>query len=220
MARGVLACLLALIASVPVFASVPLIASVPAFASVPLSALALQPVAAPPGASDSDLDRLMSSLAQRRHGHVTFVEKKFIALLDRPVESSGELLYEAPDRLEKKTLRPKPESLVLEGGVVSAQRGRHHYVLDLRQYPQVVPFIESIRATLAGDRPALERVFKVDFSGTFERWKLGLTPLDAKLASTVREIHIEGEKDLIHSVEIQESDGDRSLLTIGADVSQ
>jgi hypothetical protein len=171
-------------------------------------------------AADSDLDRLMSALAQRKHGHVTFEEKKYIALLERPVESSGELLYDAPDRLEKKTLKPKPESLVLEGGTVSAQRGRRHYVLDLKQYPQVVPFIESIRATLAGDRAALEKVFKVDFTGSFDHWTLALVPLDAKLARTVKEIHIEGEKDLIHSVEIREADGDRSLLTIGADVAQ
>jgi hypothetical protein len=169
-------------------------------------------------AADSDLDRVMGALAQRKHGHVTFVEKKLIALLDRPVESSGELLYDAPDRLEKRTLKPKPESLVLEGGSVSAQRGRRHYVLDLKQYPQVVPFIESIRATLAGDRAALERVFKVDFTGSFDHWRLGLVPLDAQLGKQVREIHIEGEKDLIHSVEIVEADGDRSLLTIGAEV--
>src|SRR6266702_2708446 len=171
-------------------------------------------------AADSDLDQVMGALAQRKHGHVTFVEKKYIALLDRPVESSGELLYDAPDRLEKKTLEPKPESLVLEGGTVSAQRGRRHYVLDLKQYPQVVPFIESIRATLAGDRAALEQVFKVDFAGSFDRWALGLVPLDPKLARTVKEIHIEGEKDLIRTVETLEPDGDRSLLTIGADVAQ
>jgi outer membrane lipoprotein-sorting protein len=171
-------------------------------------------------AADSDLDQVMGALAQRKHGHVTFVEKKYIALLDRPVESSGELLYDAPDRLEKKTLQPKPESLVLEGGRVSAQRGRRLYVLDLKQYPQVVPFIESIRATLAGDRASLEQVFKVDFTGSFEHWTLGLVPRDRKLAGTVKEIHIEGEKDLIHTVEIREADGDRSLLTIGADVAQ
>ena len=171
-------------------------------------------------AAAPDLDRVMSALAQRKHGHVSFTEQKFIALLDRPVESAGELLYDAPDRLEKRTVKPKPESLVLEGGVVSAQRGRHHYVLDLKQYPQVVPFIESIRATLAGDRASLERVFKVDFAGSFEQWTLGLVPLDSKLASTVKGIRIEGQKDLIHSVEITEADGDRSLLTIGPDVAQ
>jgi len=88
--------------------------------------------------------------------------------------------------------------------------------LDLKQYPQVLPFIESIRATLAGDRAALERVFKVDFAGQFERWTLDLTPLDSKLARTVKAIHIEGEKDFIHTVEIREADGDRSLMTISA----
>ena len=171
-------------------------------------------------AGDSQFDRIMSALAQRRHGHVTFVEKKFIAMLNRPVESSGELLYDAPDRLEKKTLKPRPESLVIEGGVISAQRGPHHYVLDVKQYPQVMPFIESIRATLAGDRAALERTFKAELAGNFDEWTLVLTPLDPKLARTVKEIHIEGEKDLIHLVEIREADGDRSLLTIGADVAQ
>lgn len=171
-------------------------------------------------AADPGLDQLMGALAQRKHGHVTFTEQKFIALLDRPIESSGELSYDAPDRLEKKTLEPKPESLVLEGGVVTAQRGRHHYVLDLRQYPQVVPFIESIRATLAGDRAALERVFNVEFTGSFDRWTLGLTPLDARLAGSVKDIRIAGEKDLIHTVEIREADGDRSLLTIGTGVAQ
>jgi hypothetical protein len=171
-------------------------------------------------AADSDLERLMSTLAQRKHGHVTFVEKQYIALLDRPVESSGELVYEAPGHLEKRTLKPKPETLVLEGGTVSAQRGRHHYTLDLKQYPQVVPFIDSIRATLAGDRAALERVFRVNFSGSFDKWTLGLAPLDAQLGKTVSEIHIDGERDAIHSVEILETDGDRSLLSIGADMSQ
>jgi hypothetical protein len=168
----------------------------------------------------SNLDRVMGALAERKHGHVSFTEKKFIALLDKPVESSGELLYDAPDRLEKKTLKPKPEDLVLEGGVVSAQRGKHHYTLDLKQYPQVLPFIESIRATLAGDRAGLERVFKVDFSGEFDRWTLQLTPLDSKLSRTVQGIHIEGEKDFIHTVEIREADGDRSLMTISPDVGQ
>ena len=171
-------------------------------------------------AAPSDLDRVMEALAQRQHGHVTFVERKFLEVLDRPLESSGELYYDAPDRLEKRTVKPKPESLVLERGILTARRGRHTYVLDLREYPQVMPFIESIRATLAGDRAALERVFSVAFDGSFDDWALVLLPLDAKLASTVKQIHIEGALDTIHSIEILDADGDRSVLTIGAAVTQ
>ena len=167
-----------------------------------------------------DLDALMSLLAQRKHGHVTFVEEHFLAVLDKPVESSGELLYDAPDRLEKRTLKPKPESLVLDHGVITARRGRHTYVLNLGDYPQIVPLIDSIRATLAGDRASLERIFKVQLEGNLEQWKLLLAPSDGTVAHTVKQIRIEGARDAIHSVEIQQADGDRSVLTIGPEVAQ
>jgi len=174
-----------------------------------------------------DLDTLMSLLAQRKHGHVTFVEEHFLAVLDKPVESSGELLYDAPDRLEKRTLKPKPESLVLDHGVITAHRGRHTYVLNLSDYPQIVPLIDSIRATLAGDRASLDRIFKVQFDGNLEQWKLLLVPggpmgqpANGAVARTVKQIRIEGARDAIHSVEIQQADGDRSLLTIGPEVAQ
>jgi Outer membrane lipoprotein carrier protein LolA-like len=170
--------------------------------------------------AQADLDGLMSLLAQRKHGHVTFVEEHFLAVLDRPLESSGELLYDAPDRLEKRTLHPKPETLVLEHGVITAHRGHRTYVLALRDYPQIVPLIDSIRATLAGDRASLERIFKVTLDGSLEHWTLLLLPSDATVAQTIKQIRIEGARDAIHSVEIQQADGDRSLLTIGPEVSQ
>jgi hypothetical protein len=167
-----------------------------------------------------DFDHLMAALAQRQHGHVTFVERKFLAVLDRPLESSGELFYDAPDRLEKRTVKPRPETLVLAHGVVTAKRGRRTYVLDLREDPQVASLIESIRATLAGDRAALERVFRVTFVGSLENWTLVLKPRDARLTRTVKEFHIEGALDAIHSIEILEADGDRSVMTIGPEVLQ
>jgi len=175
---------------------------------------------AAPATAPGGLDELMALLAKRQHGHVTFVEEHFLRVLDRPVESSGELLYDAPDRLEKRTLKPKPESLVLEHGVITARRGHRTYVLNLSDYPQIVPLIDSIRATLAGDRASLERIFKVQLDGSLARWKLLLTPSDATVARSVKEIRIEGTRDAIHSVEIQQADGDRSLLTIGPEVTQ
>ena len=173
--------------------------------------------AAPPA---QDLDQLMALLAQRQHGHVSFTENHFLAVLDQPVESSGELFYDAPDRLEKRTLKPKPETVVLQNGVITAQRGRHTYTLNLSDYPQIVPLIDSIRATLAGDRAALERLFKVTFDGSLDQWTLALAPSDPAVARSVGAIRIEGARDAIHTVEIQQADGDRSLLTIGSEIAQ
>ena len=89
-----------------------------------LAALWAAPVAAPqvpgtaPRAAMSELDSVMSLLAMRRHGRVEFVEQQFLHILHQPVESSGELLYDAPDRLEKRTLLPRAETAALAATVI------------------------------------------------------------------------------------------------------
>ena len=162
------------------------------------------------------LDDVMHALALRRHGQVSFVEQQFLHMLKRPVESYGELIYDAPNHLEKRTIEPRAETLVVDGEVLTVQRGRRNHVLDLKAYPQILPFIESIRATLAGDRAALERLFRLEFTGSEMRWTLLLTPLDAQLAKTVASIRIDGSRDELSKVEIRQSDGDRSLMTLRA----
>ena len=164
----------------------------------------------------TDLDAVMGLLAMRRHGRVEFIEQQFLAVLDHPVESSGELRYDAPDHLEKRTLLPHPENLVLAGGVLTVERGGRRHVLDMHRYPQIQPFVESIRATLAGDRSALERLFHVEFSGSVERWSLTLVPVDPHLARTVKQVQIDGSRDQLLRIEIRQADGDRSLMTLRA----
>ena len=168
------------------------------------------------GGAAGDLDQVMALLAMRLHGRVEFIEQQFLHVLKRPLESSGELLYDAPDRLEKRTLQPKKETLVLAGGILTTERGERRRVLDLHRYPQILPFVESIRATLAGDRAALERVFHLEFAGSVESWNLTLVPLDPELARIVKQVQIDGSRDQLHHIEIRQADGDRSLMTLRA----
>ena len=161
-----------------------------------------------------DLDQVMAMLAMRQHGRVEFIEQQFLKVLSHPIESSGELRYDAPDRLEKRTLKPHAETLVLTGGVLSVERANSRRVMDLHTYPQVLPFVESIRATLAGDRKALERLFRLDFTGSVSRWTLTLVPLESKVKQSVSQVRIEGAGDQLLRVEIRQPDGDRSLMTL------
>jgi Outer membrane lipoprotein carrier protein LolA-like len=160
-----------------------------------------------------DLDQVMHLLSMRQHGRVEFVEQHFLAVLNHPIESSGEMRYDAPDHLEKRTLLPRPENLVLAGGELTVERGGHTRVLDLHRYPQIQPFVESIRATLAGDRAALERVFRVEFIGSMGQWSLVLVPVE-QLKQSVVQIQIDGMRDELRRVEIRQADGDRSLMTL------
>jgi len=166
-------------------------------------------------AAEWNIDQLMQGLAQTRSERARFFEKKFIAMLDKPVESSGELLYRAPDHLEKRTLKPKPESMTVDGGTLIIERGRQTHRLQLQDYPELAAFIDSIRGTLAGDRKALERNYRLSLEGTAERWTLQLLPLDEKMLAVVKRIHIAGVRNSVRSIEITQADGDSSLMLIG-----
>ena len=163
---------------------------------------------------DWGLDQLMRTLAQNTSGRAKFAEKKFIAMLDKPVESSGELIYVAPGHLEKNTLQPKPEFLILDHGTLDIGREGQRHTLQLNNYPEVAGFIDSIRGTLAGDRQALERVYRLFLGGSPKHWTLLLLPSAPEMAATISRIKIEGAQAQVHSVEIVQADGDRSVMTI------
>jgi Outer membrane lipoprotein carrier protein LolA-like len=161
------------------------------------------------------LAQLMKSLAQRKHGEVPYVEEDDFALLDRPVKSSGVLVYDAPNHLEKRTLQPKRQSLILDGDELTVRRGHRDYRLQLSEYPQVAPLVDAMRDTLAGNQQALEKVFKVGLTGSAADWKLRLVPLDEDLARKVSRVQITGAHAEIRTVEILEVGGDRSLMRLG-----
>jgi outer membrane lipoprotein-sorting protein len=179
-----------------------------------LVALALLPVTVIGHAADWDIDQLMRGLAQAHTDHASFVEKKSIAMLDRPVESSGELFYTAPDHLEKRTIKPKPESMTVDGSTLVIERGRQKHRLSLQDYPELAAFIDSIRGTLAGDRKVLESNYRLSLDGTAEHWTLQLLPVDEKMQGVVKRIRIAGMRDAVRSVEITQADGDSSLMLI------
>lgn len=177
-----------------------------------LVALALMPAIC--HAAEWDIDRLMHSLAQTRSDHASFVEKKTIAMLDKPVESAGELFYTAPDYLEKRTLKPRTESMTVDAGTLIIERGRQKHRLQLQDYPEVAAFIDSIRGTLAGDRHALERNYRLSLEGTAEHWTLQLVPVNEKMQAVVKRIRIAGVQNAVRSIEITQADGDSSLMLI------
>jgi outer membrane lipoprotein-sorting protein len=157
---------------------------------------------------------LFALTARQTRSQTTFTEKKFIKGLDAPIESSGELSFEAPDHMVKRTVLPKPETLKLDGRQVTLERGRQVRSLSLDDHPELAVHVEGIRASLAGDRTRLERVYRAEFSGSATQWKMVLTPLDEKAAAQVKTVILSGEQADIRSVQVLLTDGDSSLMTI------
>jgi hypothetical protein len=163
------------------------------------------------------IEQLMQDLAQVKSARGRFTERKYLAILNAPLDSAGILIYTAPGRLEKNTLTPKPETLVLEQDKLVIEYRDQRRTLMLQDYPVIWAFVESIRSTLAGDLKTLQRFYQASLEGSADKWRLSLTPADAKMQSVVKEIHVGGNRNRVRTIEIIESAGDHSLMTITED---
>jgi len=179
-----------------------------------LLATLLLAVLAAPVLAAFDVGQLMTDLARHKGGKAKFVEKKYISLLDKPVVSTGEMTYTAPDRLEKRTLTPKPEILLLDKEMLSIEREKQKLTINLSNQPEALAFIDSIRGTLTGNRAALEKNYFLHLSGTSDKWVLTLLPSEQKIATLVQRITVSGSKNQIRSIEYLQADGDRSVMSI------
>lgn len=186
--------------------------------------LAITPASAAEPEQDAapwSLAELMHSLAQVKKSKATFIERKHLSMLTTPLSYSGTLEYTAPGRLEKNTLLPKPESLILDQDKLVVQTGNSggKRTLSLQDYPSIWAFVESIRSTLAGDIETLNRFYHVTLEGPPQQWQLILRPVDSKMKSLVSEILIKGRFEQINTIEIREAGGDYSVMSISRDDS-
>ena len=167
------------------------------------------------------ISELMHGFAQVKKSKATFVDRKFISLLKAPLEYSGTLTYTAPGHLEKQTLLPKPESLVLDQDTLVVQSGeaQQKRALSLQNYPALWAFVESFRSTLAGDIATLNRFYHVTLEGHPKQWLLILRPVDTQMKNLVSEIRISGSLEQINIIETREAGGDYSVMRISKDDS-
>ncbi len=165
-------------------------------------------------APDATLDSVLELLAQRRHGHAIYTEQIDSPLLKRPLHTSGELFFDAPDRLEKKTLVPVPQDLIVEGDLVTIVHGRHRASMQLSDYPQLSPLLNGIRATLAGDRATLEKEFQLALTATGSAWSLDLQPLASESKPLYKHIEIRGVDGRVQGVTLERASGERTTMTL------
>lgn len=167
-------------------------------------------------AAEGDLlQQVMQGLAQVKSSRASFVERKYLSIVSSPLEYTGGLAYNAPDKLEKRTDTPKPESMRLEGDKLTLTNAKKQTrVVMLSQYPLVRAFTESIRSVLAGDTATLNRYYKVSIEGSAADWKLLLVPTDSSMQNVIKQIQFSGGGRSVKTIEFTEKQGDRAVMTI------
>ncbi|MEP7296144.1 MAG: outer membrane lipoprotein carrier protein LolA [Burkholderiales bacterium] len=160
------------------------------------------------------LMQLMQLLGTVKAGEATFVEKREVAMLERTLESSGKLSFEAPDTFVRETLKPRNERIAVVGNTVTMSIGTRSRTVPLDSIAEAAVIIEAIRGTLTGNRDSLERHFTPTVSGNASRWSLVLAPRAPRLRELVVSVRVSGQQALVREVVVAMADGDRSVMAI------
>jgi outer membrane lipoprotein-sorting protein len=161
-----------------------------------------------------DLQDLMGQLAKQKSGEARFTEQRFVHGLEGPLDASGTLSFTAPDKLTRRTVTPRPESMVVDGNTLTLSRGNRTRALALDSMPELLGMVEAMRGTLSGDTATLQRYFRSTVGGKAEQWTLDLKPIDDRLASQLRSLHISGRGGEVLGIDMEFIGGDRSVMRI------
>jgi len=161
-----------------------------------------------------DVNELMGLLAQQKNGEARFTEQRFVRGVDGPLQSSGTLSFVPPDKLVRRTLSPRPESMSVDGNALVLQRGGRTRSTTLDSMPELLGMVEAMRGTLSGNAPQLQKYFSTALKGDAKGWTLDLAPLDRALAAQVRSLSLSGRGGEVLGIEMEFVGGDRSVMTI------
>jgi outer membrane lipoprotein-sorting protein len=179
-------------------------------------AQAIQSPATIQASNETLLKSVMNRLSLVTTAKANFTEQRFSKLLDAPTESTGTLVYTAPNRFEKHTLKPVEERMSVERDIVTLEQvaRKQKRSIFIGQNPALTAVIDGMRGALSGNLPALQQNFSVTAQGSSTSWQINMVPFEAKQLGYVRNIKVSGKENVIDSIEIQQADGDRSIMSM------
>lgn len=176
----------------------------------------LAAAAGPLRAAPADLDTLLKGIAAKGAQEVPFEERRYLGALTAPLVSRGHLRYEPPGRLIKKVETPRRETAIVDKDrlAVLNEDGAETASIDLWHNRDLRLVFDGLRGVLSGDTAALRAVFVTTLEGDAKGWRLHLVPRGDPGDTRIKGIVVAGIAERIESFEIQESDGDRSIIRL------
>lgn len=164
--------------------------------------------------SPDAIDILFEAIAMPGGKTARFHEMRRFGDLDIPIESTGRLSFEPPDRLEKHTLQPVDELMRLDSRGLAVTIGGTTRELAIDTVPAAAALATALRGLFAGQRADVEKTFEMTLTQDAADWTLRLTPRDAAVARSIATIEIQGEAKQMGTIIITQYNGDESQMQI------
>ena len=113
-------------------------------------------------------------------------------MLQRPLRSSGELIFLPHQGLYRKLKTPfEQELLITTTAVQQRDNSGRVETLALEKFPIAKALVEGFLTVFSGSWESLHTHFQVYFSSESHHWKLGLTPRQTVMAQMISCILLE-----------------------------
>ena len=138
-----------------------------------------------------------------------FSEQKHIALLAKPLTSSGVIFYDRDKGIARTTLAPKKQQVVLTKTTISIRSDKHTEEIPLDKTKDLRAFAMIFPSLLRGDRAELEKAFDIGLYGSdSDWWALSFAPKADTLKKLVKKVVVVGHKGDVVSLQVVEASGD------------
>lgn len=160
------------------------------------------------------LPELFSAIAAQSQNSVQYEERKHVSYLEQPLTSNGTLLYEPPDTIIRTQMYPDKTIFSVIGSEIAMQSGSRRKVLNIDRVPMMQAFRQAMRGVLDGNLAMIADFASLTPKGTISEWEFELKPKNKALAKAVRNIIFRGQHGAITEIEINEANGDWSVMTL------
>ena len=145
---------------------------------------------------------ILQQLVRPVPARTPFVELRSSAMLKTPLRVQGEYRRPDQDTLVREVRSPYAETTTIRAGRATiARAGRAPRSFALSRAPELEGLQASFGALLGGDHPSLQQQYRLQASGTHQRWTLVMAPREAGLGARLRGITLHGQDDELLCIE-------------------
>ena len=104
--------------------------------------------------------------------------------------------------------------MVISGGALSITTPDGQRRIALGDHPALMGLATTLTAALAGDLPALEKLYGIEATGSLKAWRLVLRPHGSALAHFVTSITLDGQDSALRLLQIVQANGDTETMRV------
>jgi outer membrane lipoprotein-sorting protein len=167
-----------------------------------------------PLTNQSQLQQVQMMLSKANHLTGDFTQTQHIALLSKPLVSTGHFTLTKDKGLTWLQNTPFNSKLTVTPTRIEQKLADNPAtIITKEQQPIVFSFTNIFLAVFNGDTKNISEYFHIDFKGDTSQWNIILKPIAAPLDKAISSIELAGDK-YVHSIVINDAKNNHMLIQL------